>query len=301
MCKSLLKKQYKVIGFSRKAKPDRTNHNLLGISNDFEINQIDLKNTREIISFIEKFNPAEIYNLGAQSSVGQSFLQVDETHESIVNATVNILESSKELEYKGKLFFANSGEIYGETVKPASNSTPLNPKSPYGIAKACSLNYVRFYRETYNLNSVSGILFNHESILRPDKFVTKKIILNAIKCLKDTKHKLKVGNITISRDWGWAPEYIEAMQAITRAKTLNDQIICTGTFTKLQDFIRITFYKLGLNWENHVEIDKQLYRSGEISKNYGNPFEIEKELGWKAELDIDEIIDNMISYEINKI
>ncbi|WP_269611696.1 GDP-mannose 4,6-dehydratase [Prochlorococcus marinus] len=298
ICQSLLKKKFKVIGFSRKSDPNRNNHELLGISKDFEIHQIDFKNPKVIKKAIDRFHPSEIYNLGAQSSVGKSYVEVSETLESIVNATVNILQSSKEVQYDGKIFFAGSGEIYGETNLAAKRSTPPNPQSPYGIAKACCLNYVKFYREVYKLNCVSGILFNHESILRSDQFVTKKIIKNALKCLKNKNHKLKVGNIDIARDWGWADEYVEAMQIITRSKILKDQIICTGTLTKLKDFIQITFEKLGLKWEDYVEIDKKLFRRSEISRNFGNPIQLKQELGWESRLKISQIIENMINHEI---
>ena len=301
ICQSLLEKNFNVIGWSRKSTPDRKNHKLLGINKDFEIDQINLENPQEIKKAIEKFKPSEIYNLGAQSSVGQSYIRVSETHESIVNATVNLLQSSKQLQYEGKLFFASSGEIYGETNLAASISTPQNAKSPYGIAKACSLNYVKFYRDVYKLNCVSGILFNHESILRSEQFVTKKIITNAIKCLKNKNHKLKVGNIDISRDWGWATEYVEAMQIITRSKILEDHIVCTGTLTKLKDFIKTTFKQLGMNWQDHVEIDNQLLRGSEISKNFGNPLKMKQELGWESKITINKIIENMIDHEMHNL
>ena len=299
ICQSLLQKKFKVIGFSRKSNPNRKNHKLLGISKDFEINQINLKNPKEIKKAIDRFHPSEMYNLGAQSSVGRSYIEVSETVESIVNTTVNILESSKELKFDGKIFFAGSGEIYGETKSAATSSTPPNPKSPYGIAKACSLNYVKFYREVYKLNCVTGILFNHESCLRSDQFVTKKIIKNALKCLKDKSHKLKVGNIDIARDWGWANEYVEGMQILTRSKLLKDQIICTGNLTKLKDFIQITFEKLGLNWEDYVEIDRQLFRGSEIYRNFGNPSQMKQELNWESRVKVNQIIENMINHEIN--
>lgn len=149
------------------------------------------------------------------------------------------------------------------------------------------------------MNCVSGILFNHESILRSDQFVTKKIIKNAIKSLKNKSHKLKVGNINIARDWGWANEYVEAMQIITRSKFLKDQIICTGTLTKLKDFIQLTFEKLGLNWEDHVEIDRQLFRRSEIYRNFGDPSQMKKELSWESKVKINHIIENMINHEIS--
>ena len=299
ICQSLLQKNFKVIGFSRKSNPNRKNHDLLGISKDFEINHIDLNNPIAIKQAIERFHPSEIYNLGAQSSVGKSYIKVSETLQSIVNATVNILQSSKELQYDGKMFFAGSGEIYGETNLAATCSTPPNPQSPYGIAKACSLNYIKFYREVYKLNCVSGILFNHESILRSDQFVTKKIIKNALKCLKDKSHKLKVGNIDIARDWGWAYEYVEAMQIITRSKILKDQMICTGTLTKLKDFIQCTFEKLELNWQDYVEIDRKLFRRSEIHRNFGNPLQMKQELSWESKVKINQIIENMINHEID--
>ncbi len=156
------------------------------------------------------------------------------------------------------------------------------------------------YREIYHLNSATGILFNHESPLRDERFVIKKIINTSIKIKKGMKEKLILGDITIKRDWGYAEEYVEAMQLINRSKSNKDYIVCTGKSHSLQSIIATIFRKLELNWNDHIEISKDLYRSNEIDKSSGNPESINKDLGWKAKVNIDEVIQKLINYEIKK-
>ncbi len=277
------------------------NHEILGIAKDVKIEQGDITDFNTVQKLIDKYQPNEIYNFAAQSSVGKSFANPIETLDSIIQGTINILEVSKKLNYTGHLFFAGSSEIFGHTIKKADLGHSQKPANPYAIGKQASLNLVKIYREIHNLKCVTGILFNHESPLRNETFVTQKIISGAIHCLKNRNHKLELGNLNIARDWGWAPEYVEGVQIMTRSKLLKDQVICTGELTTLKKFIEITFTKLNLNWEDHVQSKKTLYRASDIEKSYGDPIPMHKDLNWKANVKIEELIEMLISSKLKKL
>tara|TARA_Y100000994_G_C15661925_1_gene429856 strand:+ start:483 stop:1445 length:963 start_codon:yes stop_codon:yes gene_type:complete len=300
MCKSLLRQNYKVIGFSRSIGNNVPNHKKLGIEKEVEMRSGNIEDFEIVEALIEKNMPDEIYNLAAQSSVGKSFSNPLETTQSIINGTINILEVSKKINYKGKIFFAGSSEIFGLTEQGATIDHIQRPNSPYGIAKQASMNLVKMYRKSAGLNCLTGILFNHESSLRDNKFVTKKIISEAIKCTKDKKLKFKLGNINVERDWGCAKEYVEAMQLMTRVEKIGDQIICTGKSTKLKDFIKIVFKELNLDWHDHIIIDKNLFRPFEISKSFGNPSKMFEDLNWMAKTNLEELISRMINEQLNE-
>ena len=293
LCKSLINKGYKVIGTSRNNKRN-INHRIIGIEGKFEIYQLNLSKIDEIKNLIQLIKPDEIYNLSAQSSVGLSYIQPIETQISIVNATFNLLEACRVHNFQGVIFFAGSGEIFGETESPATINCSIDIRNSYALAKLQTFEMVKLYRNIYNVNAVTGILFNHESQLRDEKFVSHKINKSAIESSQDKSKKFKFGNLNIYRDWGWAEEYVEAMQIITRAKKLQDHLICTGRATSLKEFIDKTFKLLNLNWQEHIEIDKNLQRKNDVTKNYGDPqilFEIHK---WRAQIDIDKIIEKLL-------
>ncbi len=300
ICKSLLQKNYEVIGLSKQNSSPSESLKKLRIEKEIYLEVGDIKDEAIIKNLIIKYQPEEIYNLAGQSSVGKSFLMPKETTESIVNGTLNILEVAKQLNYKGKIFFAGSSEMFGLTDKAADVNYPQNPISPYGISKQTSFKLVKFYRENFNLNCVTGILFNHESQLRSENFVTHKIIKGAIKASQDKNNKIMLGNIYIRRDWGWAEEYVEAMQTILNYSHNKDHVICTGRLTSLFEFINITFSKLNLNWENHVFIDERLKRNNEISKSFGDPLPLEKDLKWKAKITVDEIINKLLENKMKE-
>ena len=292
--KSLLSKNYRVIGVARQKKEPSETQLKLGIEKDIIQVKGDITNPKDIDDLIIKYQPQEIYNFAAQSSVGKSFSLPKETIESIVQGTLNVLETTKNLDFPGRTFFAGSSEIFGETKKAATVNHLHNPQSPYAIAKQTSFNLVKFYRDTYGINCVTGVLFNHESPFRSAHFVTQKIISGALKCRKNKSHKITIGNIDIARDWGWAEEYIDAIQLITNNHTIRDHIICTGTLTTLKRFIEITFSKLDLNWKDHVKSNKKLLRKSDILNSYGNPSQLKKDLNWEPIINIEEIIERLI-------
>ena len=296
ICKSLLDKSYKVIGISRSGVDKTENLKSLNIDKDVIKEKSDICDFKKMSKHIELYTPDEIYNLAAQSSVGKSFAYPKETIEGIINGTINLLEISRITNFQGRIFFAGSSEIFGNTEVGADINYRQQPINPYAIGKQTSFNLVKLYRETYNLKCVTGILFNHESNLRQDTFVSKKIINSAKKIAKGEISKIKLGNINVIRDWGWAPEYVEAIQLITNAQKLQDHVICTGEANTLERFIEIVFQCCGLNWREHVEIDHELFRENEIQKSFGNPKQIFNQLGWKASTKLKEVVEKMLNY-----
>ena len=298
LSKTLLKKGYNVIGISRSNNPNKKKLCEIGIGNELRILTSDLNNLNTIQKTIEKVNPNYIYNLGAQSSVGLSFKKPYETYKSISDSTSKLLEACRLLDFKGNIFFAGSSEIYGNTKLPAQINSKPEIMSPYADAKYQSYLQVKLYREIYGLNAVTGVLFNHESPIRDDTFVTQKIISGAIECSKNKFSKLSLGNINISRDWGWAEEYVEAMDLIIKAKQLKDQIICTGRLTKLSKFIDLSFRYFNLNWKDYVISNENLFRKKDIKISYGDPKPLRKDIKWEASIKIEDIVNKLIHYKL---
>ncbi len=278
----LIRQGYIVFGTYRKDQPTCANHEKLNIHKNIKLCQIDLSNISEIRQLIEAIKPVEIYNMAAQSSVAKSFSIPQETFESIVLITLQILEACKEINYQGRIFFAGSSEMYGEHEAKITINSKKNPTNPYGIAKLCSYNLVKMYREIHQLRCVTGIFFNHESQLRDKNFVTHKIIEAAIKCKKNPKFKITLGNLNIFRDWGWAEEYIEAATIINRSEKDKDYIICTGEKMQLKQFVEIAFQEQGLDWKDHITLDKSLIRPSDMLISYGDPEDLKKDLNWHA-------------------
>jgi GDPmannose 4,6-dehydratase len=240
----------------------------------------DFKSTLTVIS---KSCPDEIYHLAGQTSVGLSFEQPSETIESITIGTLNILESLRFLGMPAKFYHASSSECFGDTGGiSADEHTPFNPVSPYAVAKSAAHWLVRNYREAHNMFAANGILFNHESELRPERFVTQKVVRAAYRISQGSKEKLTLGDLSISRDWGWAQEYVEAMWLILQAEQADDFVIATGQANSLKDFVAQAFDCFGLNWTEHVHHDDQLMRPNEIAWSQGNPEKAHKILGWQA-------------------
>ena len=294
LCQSLLKKGTNVIGIAKKPFNAR-NHLKLGISGQIKIFQNDVCDMESIEKIILKFTPNHIFHLAGQSSVGISFEQPFITYKSIIEGTLNLLEICKRNQYPGKVFFAGSSEIFGEIKTSANIEHSTQPLSPYGHAKETSFNLVKMYRNLYNLNCLTGVLFNHESHLRSNKFVTQKIIKGAIQSSKNRNHKISLGNLKIARDWGCAEEYVEAMQCILNSNKIKDQIICTGQSTTLEKFTEIAYEHFGLNWKDHIEINPTIFRTSEIMKSYGDPSGMYEDHKWEAKIKIRTLIKKLIT------
>jgi len=301
LSKFLLDKGYEVYGGSRDIH-NTSFHNLkkLNILDKINLVSISLTDFRSVFHTINKINPDEIYNLAGQSSVALSFEQPVETMESIITGTLNLLETIRFSSQSIKFYNAGSSECFGNTDYAVDEETPFRPRSPYGIAKATAFWQVSNYREAYNLYACTGILFNHESPLRKERFVTKKIISTAYRISLGESIRLKLGNIDIQRDWGWAPEYVEAMWSMLQQDIPDDYVIATGITTTLKDFIKITFDTLGLKWEDHVDVDEALIRPTDISVGLANPQKAKKHLNWEAKIGIEDIIKLMIVDEQSK-
>lgn len=300
LAKFLLEKGYHVFGASRDAQASPfTNLKKLGIKDKINLISINITDFGNTLECINKIKPDEIYNLAGQSSVRLSFDQPHETHESISTGNLNLLEAVRFSNLPIKLYNAGSSECFGDSSIPATENTIFHPRSPYAIAKATAFWQIANYREAYNLFTCTGILFNHESPLRPAHFVTKKIISTACKIHQDKSRKLSLGNINIERDWGWAPDYVEAMWLMLQQNQPKDYIIATGKSHTLKQFIDFTFSALDLNWEEHVVIDEVLRRPTDLQIGRADPGRANTELKWKATLGLNSIIENMIEQELS--
>lgn len=295
LAKILLEKGYEVVGTSRDiSTASFQNLELLKINNKIKKVSMALNDFRSVFDIVKSFNPSEIYNLAGQTSVGLSFCQPVEAMESITKATLVLLEVIRFLGLPIKLYNAGSSECFGDiNTTPANEQTLFNPCSPYGVAKSSAHWLVKNYRDSYKLSSCTGILFNHESELRNQRFITQKVVQSAWKIKNNKLDKLKVGNIEIYRDWGWAREYVVAIWLMLQKENLEDIVIATGKSFSLREFIEKTFNFFDLDWKNYVEIDEKLKRPSEIIHSYANPAYAEIKLGWKAETSFEEIIENL--------
>lgn len=292
----LLKKGYSVYGTSRDAQMSSFNNlSRLGIREKIKLESMSLTDFRSVLQILTKIQPDEVYNLAGQSSVGLSFEQPVETLESMAIGTLNLLEAIRFTKAKIKLYNASSSECFGDTKGlPADENTPFRPRSPYAVAKATAFWEVANYREAYGLFACSGILFNHESPLRPERFVTQKIIKAAIDIAAGKQQKLYLGDISIQRDWGWAPEYVEAMYLMLQQQEPDDYVIATGETYSLEKFVEVAFSCVGLNWQDYVESDSNLLRPTDIAVGRGNPTKAEQKLGWKAQYKMPDVVRMMV-------
>jgi GDPmannose 4,6-dehydratase len=295
----LLKKKYTVYGTSRDAGASRfENLERLGIRNKVILISMMPEDFRSVLIAFTKSSADEVYFLAGQTSVGLSFELPVETITSISIGTLNILEASRMAKSQPKIYFAGSSEPFGDTNGLAANElTPLNPKSPYAVAKASAYWLVNNYRESYNMPVVTGILFNHESILRPKRFVTQKIISTVKRISEGSNEILELGNIDISRDWGWAPEYVEAMWLMLQQQEMEDFVISTGETNTLKDFVSEAFSFFDLDWKQYVKINKNYIRPSDILINQGDSSKALKKLNWKAKSNMHAIIRKMILNE----
>jgi GDPmannose 4,6-dehydratase len=250
-----------------------------------------------VLQVLTKVQPDEVYNLAGQSSVGLSFQQPVETLESIAQGTLNLLEAIRFTGRPIRLYNAGSGECFGNTDETADETTTFHPRSPYAVAKAAAFWEVANYREAYGLYACSGILFNHESPLRPERFVTKKIVAAACRIAAGSGETLRLGNISIQRDWGWAPDYVEAMWQMLRCEVPEDYVIATGESHSLEEFVDAAFSCLGLKWREHVELDPELLRPTDITVGRGNPGKAKEKLGWRARYRMRDVVRMMVESE----
>lgn len=284
LARLLLDKGYEVWGTSRDVQTSALS-NLYTLSIEKKVNLISMapNDFRSVLTAVEQSDPDEIYYLSGQSSVGLSFEQPAETLESIVTGILNLLEVIRLRKKLVRLYNAGSSECFGDTGEIAANElTPFYPRSPYAVAKASAHWLVTNYRESYGLYACNGILFNHESPLRPKRFVTQKIVQAAKRIAQGSDERLVLGRLDIWRDWGWAPEYVEAMWRMLQQDKPEDFVIATGESNTLADFVAVAFEVNGLDWQRHVDISPALYRPTDIDRSLGNPSKAADVLGWRA-------------------
>jgi len=296
LAKLLLSKGYCVWGTSRDAQGSRLNNlNTLGICNQVKMLSMIPSDFRSVFTAMKMSEPDEVYYLAGQSSVGLSFELPAETIQSTVIGVLNMLEACRMMDKEVRLYHAGSSECFGDTHRiPATEKTPFDPQSPYAVAKASAYWLVNNYRNAYGVFACTGLLFNHESPLRPERFVTQKIIQTAKRIAQGSDEKLCLGRIDISRDWGWAPEYVDAMWRMLQVDVPEDFIIATGVTCSLEQFVSHTFDVLGLDWKDYVEQNPSLFRPSDLLISCANPSKAKKKLDWVASCDYKYAIEMMI-------
>ena len=293
----LLNKGYEVFGTSRDAHMNRfINLDRLNIRSQITTMSMAINDFRSVLHVMTQTKPDEVYNLAGQSSVALSFEQPVETLESTTIGTLNLLECIRLLDRNIRFYSSSSSDCFGDTGELAADEkTPFSPRSPYGVAKAAAFWEVANYREAYDLYACSGILFNHESPLRPERFVTQKIVSAACRIARGDQEKLILGNLSIQRDWGLASEYVDAMWRMLQQERADDYVIATGETYGLDEFVAEAFNVVGLlDWKKYVEIDSSLLRPTDLTIGRANPEKAKKDLGWAAKSSMFDIIKLMV-------
>jgi GDPmannose 4,6-dehydratase len=300
LAKLLLDKGYEVFGTSRDIHlMSGRGLNVLGIDKQVKLRSMAINDFRSVLGVLAEAKPDEVYNLAGQSSVGLSFDQPVETMESMTSGTLNLLEAIRFLNPAIRFYNASSSECFGDTgALPADEATAFHPRSPYAVAKAAAFWLVANYRDAYKLHASSGILFNHESPMRPERFVTRKIVATACRIAQGADETLTLGDISIERDWGWAPDYVEAMWLMTQQPSGGDYVVATGRTVSLAYFVERVFAELRLDWKEHAKTDKQLYRPSEVRASHANPAHIQKVLGWRHSFEIEDVVREMVKHQM---
>jgi GDPmannose 4,6-dehydratase len=297
----LLQKGYEVHGTSRDHEVGSfRNLQILGIKDQVKLTSMVTSDFRSVLTALQKADADEIYNLAGQTSVGMSFEYPVETFDSIMIGTMNLLECIRLLKKPVKFYNAGSSEVFGNTPVPATEETPFHPRSPYATAKAAAHYAVANYREAYGLFAATGILFNHESPLRPERFVTQKIVKAAVRIANGSRERLKLGNLDVYRDWGWAPDYVDAMWRILQQDAPDDFVIATGRMHSLHEYVHKTFLALGLNSSDYVDSDSSLLRPADIALSVGCPEKANRQLKWNALVDFDSMIQCLTKISTSK-
>ena len=298
----LLNLNYEVLGASRNL-PNWRNNPLGLLRSEHKI--VDVANYLDLFRLIEAFMPDEIYNLSGESSVARSFLNPTDTASSNVIGVLNLLNVVKELgiQERVRIFQASSSDMFGPSQEQLSENSHLSPKSPYGVSKFLAHKMCLQYRNQFGLWISSGILFNHESELRPEHFVFQKVIRSLVEISQGKREFLELGNLEIYRDWGYAGDYVEAMQKSLQSDNPRDYVIATGRLNSLRNVIEKTCELLGLSgaMETYVKIDPSLMRPLDIERTWGNPKLAEELLGWKARTTFEELIEKMVRVNLSSL
>jgi GDPmannose 4,6-dehydratase len=301
LARHLLNLGYQVAGSTRGLDGQPTARlGAAGLLDSIKLVSLDTCNPAAVADLMKELKPQEIYNLAGQSSVGSSFQSPFETVESVTRGTLSLLEAVRSSAPEARLFNTGSSECFGNTPVPATEATPFSPRSPYGAAKAASMHLVSVYRASYGLFACSGITFNHESPLRPAQFVSRKVASFVANLAHGGPSVLKVGDLSIRRDWGWAPEYVQGFHAMLQANEPRDLILATGTSASLADYIAASFRAAGLDERNHVESDPSFFRPSEIKVSAGNPAAAKETIGWEAKMHMPDVAAALVRHELER-
>jgi GDPmannose 4,6-dehydratase len=259
---------------------------------------LDMGDRKAIDRIVTATSPDEIYQLSGMSSVAESFRDPLGAFQSNMTNTVNLLQSVHEAAAGARIYLAGSSECFGTTPEPATIETPFKPVSPYAAAKAGAYLAGAAFRRGFGLYVSNGVMFNHESPLRPDHFVTRKVVLAAGRIHRGSGETLALGDLSVCRDWGWAPEYVEAMWLTLQHDRPGDYVIATGETHSLGDFVKAVFDEIGLDWRDHVSTDPNLRRNSELNVSFADTSDTAERLGWRAEVKMHEVARRLIRYEI---
>ena len=304
LARLLLSKGYKVYGLlARRATATTWRLEYLNVHNEVELLEGDLTDVTSIIRAIQKAQPDEFYNLGAQSFVGTSWKQPQLTAQSTGIGALNCLEAIRIVNPKIRYYQASTSEMFGGMPEYPlqAETTPFHPRSPYGVAKLFAHWSTINYRESFDIFGCCGILFNHESPLRGIEFVTRKVTDAVARIKLGLQHDLHLGNIDAKRDWGFAGDYVEAMWLMLQQETPDVYVVATGRTTTVRDMCKIAFEHVGLDYEKYVVIDPKFYRPAEVDLLLGDPTKAEKQLGWKAKTSLEELIQMMVDADLKRV
>ena len=295
----LLEKGYDVYGMERRSS-SKNRTNTLHLENEITFLNGDLTDQNSLLRCLKESNPDEVYNLAAQSFVGESWNTPEHTSEVTGLGVLRILEAIREFNPKIKFYQASSSEMFGRMVEnPANENTPFYPRSPYGVAKLYGHWITKNYRESYGMFACSGILFNHESERRGIEFVTRKISNGVARIHLGLQNKIMLGNLDSYRDWGYAPDFVEAMWLMLQQEYPDDYVVATGETYSIRDFLDIAFNHIGIkNWEKHIGQDPQFMRPAEVDVLRGDSTKAKNKLGWKTNVKFEELVKKMVSNDI---
>jgi GDPmannose 4,6-dehydratase len=296
----LLEKGYEVHGTLKRNSVSENQTSRLGdVFDKLKLHYADLTDLSSMVRVISEIKPQEVYNLAAQSHVRISFDQPIYTANVTGLGTLNVLEAVKLVNPTIKIYQASSSEMFGNTIDDDGfqrETTPMNPVSPYGCAKVFSYNICRNYRNSYDMKIWNGILFNHESPRRGTNFVTNKVVKAAVRISLGLQDKLHIGNLSATRDWGHAKDYVYAMWLMLQSDKPDDYVCATGISHSVQDLCSYVFSSLGLDYLDHIVIDEKHFRPEELENLKGDSSKLRKELSWKPEHTFETMLDEMINY-----
>ena len=299
----LLDKGYEIYGLVRRlSKPNLDN--IENIVDSINLIDGDLADQASIMNAVEKSRPDEIYNLGAQSFVATSWQQAEYTCNITGLGAFRVFEAARmarKIKEDIKIYQASSSEMFGDSPPPQNELTQLNPRSPYGAAKAFAHNMAKVYRDSYNMFISCGILFNHESERRGIEFVSMKIANAVARIDAGLQDKLKLGNLDARRDWGYTKDYVGAMWMMLQQEKPDNFVVATGENHTIREFAEIAFDHIGLNWQDYIVIDKTFFRPAEIYDLKGDYSKAKKILGWEPKTQFKDLVRIMVDSEINKL